>query len=39
MTTWKFLPMTTSLGMKRKMKNIQETKAMRGQSLLRSAHG
>ena len=39
MMTLKFPPMTTFLGMKRRIKNIQETKVTRGQSLLRSAHG
>lgn len=39
MMTLKFPPMKTSFGMKRRMKNIREMKAMRGQSPLRSAHG
>jgi hypothetical protein len=38
MMTLKFLPMMTSLGMKKRMKTIREMTAM-GQSLLRSAHG
>lgn len=39
MMTLKFLPMMISLGMKKRMKNIQEVKVTMGQSLLRSAHG
>ena len=39
MMTLKFRPMKTSFGMKRRMKNTREMKAMRGQSPPRSAHG
>lgn len=39
MMTLKFRLMKTSSGMKRRMKNIREMKAMRAQSPLRSAHG
>lgn len=38
MMTLKFPPMKTSFGMKRRMKNIREMKAMKGQSPSGEAH-